>query len=228
MNGYAIAIDGPVAAGKGTIAALIAKKLHGFHLYTGAMYRGLTLYCLQHNIPVSDKEKVLVALQTITFTLDNATTYMNGEDITERIKKRDVTQSVAKVAAISQVRQEMVKRQRSIAKEKMEKGFVVIAEARDAATRILPDAFLKIYLTATPEVRAKRRYEQMGGKQNTGISFEQMLKDTKERDYRDTHREADPLVLEPEKYGYFVLDDSNLSEEETVEKILKEIERRKQ
>src|SRR6185312_4968576 len=122
---------------------------------------------------------------------------LNGEDVTERIKERDVTTAVPRVAAIREVREEMVKRQREIGLRMIEKGYIVLTEGRDAATKIFPDAKLKIYLTASPEERAKRRYEQMGGKNNSTITYEQILTDTKERDYKDTHRSVDPLVSEP-------------------------------
>lgn len=226
MTGYAIAIDGPVAAGKGTVAQLLSEKLHGFHLNTGAMYRCLALVCLRNHIDVRNKEAVLAELAKITITLVSQAVYVNNEDVTEAIKERVVTQLVPKIAAIGEVRAEMVKRQRAIGTEKMQEGFIVIVEGRDAATKIFPDAQLKIFLTASAEVRAKRRFEQMGGENASQTPFEQILTDTKERDYKDTHREVDPLVKEPEKFGYFVLDDSTLSEKETIHAVLQEIERR--
>src|SRR5579872_7025057 len=209
---HAIAIDGPVAAGKGTIATLLSLKLHGFNLNTGAMYRCVALYCIQHDIPMQKAEKVILALPDISIDLDDEKVFLNGEDVTEQVKKREVSQSSAKVAAIAQVRLAMVTRQQGIGLAKMEKGQIVIAEGRDAATKIFPEAMLKIFLTARPEVRAKRRYEQMGGRANHTITFEQILADTNERDRRDYERKADPLVKEPEKYGYFVLDNSDMTE----------------
>lgn len=219
-KGFAIAIDGPVAAGKGTVAGLLAEKLHGFHLNTGAMYRCLALYCLENNIDVKDYQAVIDTLSKIWFDLDHISVKLNGEDVTERIKQRDVTSLVPKVAAIGEVRVEMVKRQREIGLKMIEKGYVVLTEGRDAATKIFPDAKLKIFLTARPEIRAKRRYEQMGGDNNGTISLEQILEDTKERDYKDTHRSVSPLASEPEKHGYLVVDDSDLSEEDTITTIL--------
>lgn len=226
-KGFAIAIDGPVAAGKGTVAGLLAQKLHGFHLNTGAMYRCLALYCIENKIPVTDHEQVIASLSKIWFDLDHNKVELNGVDVIERIKQRDVTSVVPKVAAIRDVRLEMVKRQREIGLRMIEKGYVVLTEGRDAATKIFPDARLKIFLTASPEVRAKRRYEQMGGTQNSTISFDQILADTKDRDYKDTHRSVDPLVSEPEKYGYFILDDSDLSEIATIDIITKELHQEK-
>lgn len=226
-HGFAIAIDGPVAAGKGTVAGLLAEKLHGFHLNTGAMYRCLALYCIQHSIDTKDHQAVIHALSEIWFDLDHTSVRLNNEDVTERIKQRDVTSLVPKVAAIAAVRQEMVKRQREIGLRMIEKGYIVLTEGRDAATKIFPDARLKIFLTARPEIRAQRRYEQMGGGNNSTISFDQILADTKERDYKDTHRSVDPLVSDPEAFGYVIVDDSDLSEGQTLEIILQELNKEK-
>lgn len=217
-DAFAIAIDGPVAAGKGTIAQLLAKKLHGFHLNTGAMYRALALYCLRHSIDVHDTASVIAALGTISLSVDDQSILMDGQDITEEIKKREVTEAVPVVAAITEVRAEMVKRQRAIGLEKIAKGQSVIIDARDGATKIFPDAKFKIFLTASAEVRAKRRFEQA----HQG-SYGQILEDIKNRDYQDTHREADPLVSDPEAHGYLVVDNSELSEDDTINLILEKI-----
>lgn len=224
-KGFAIAIDGPVAAGKGTVAGLLAHTLHGFHLNTGAMYRCLALYCIENAIPVTDQQQVIKALEHIWFDLDHNKVELNGRAVTERIKERDVTTLVPKVAAIREVREEMVKRQREIGLKMIAKGYVVLTEGRDAATKIFPDAKLKIFLTASAEERAKRRFEQMGGKNNSTITYEQILADTKDRDYKDTHRSVDPLVSNPKAFGYFVLDDTGQTEEQTLEKVLKELKK---
>lgn len=221
---HAIAIDGPVAAGKGTIAKLLSTKLHGFNLNTGAMYRCVALYCMQHAVPMQKAEKVIAVLSQIVIDLEDEKVFLNGEDVTEQVKKREVSQFSAKVAAIGKVREAMVQRQQEIGLAKMARGIVVIAEGRDAATKIFPDAALKIFLTARSEVRAKRRYEQMGGKANHTITFEQILQDTNERDRRDYERTVDPLVKEPKKYGYTVIDNSDMNEEETVQRVLSQWE----
>lgn len=228
MNQYtnAIAIDGPVAAGKGTIATLLSRKLHGFNLNTGAMYRCVALYCLENNIPVQKAEKIIENLSNIHIDLEDSVVLLNNEDVTEKVKKREVSQLSSKVAAIGIVRAQMVKRQQEIGLKKMEKGMIVVAEGRDAATKIFPDARLKIFLTARPEVRAKRRFEQMGGENNHTITFEQILSDTNDRDTRDYERKVDPLVRNPEEYGYFVLDNSDLNETETVDAVLAQWEKK--
>lgn len=220
-----IAIDGPVAAGKGTIALLLSDRLHGFPLNSGAMYRMLALYCLEHAIPVNKPQLVVDALQHITLDLDDQRAYLNGEDVTDKIKKREIAQLVSKVATIGDVRVEMVKRQQEMGRAKMAKGLAVIVEGRDAATKIFPDAALKVFLTARPEIRAKRRFEQMGGKENHTIDYEKILADTNERDTRDYNRTVDPLVKDPEARGYFVLDNSDMNEEQTVQAVLNEWEK---
>ncbi len=219
QQAFAIAIDGPVASGKGTIAKLLAEKLHGFHMNTGAMYRALTLYCLENNIDLHNSHAVIAALSSLTFSLDNGV-YMNAKEVTEEIKKREVTQAVPIVAAIAGVREKMVKRQRAIGLEKIAQGEIVLVDARDAATKIFPDAALKIFLTASLEVRARRRFAQV----KSGESYEQILEDTEKRDYQDTHRVSVPLVSDPQKHGYLVIDNSSLSEDDTIALILKKIE----
>ncbi len=224
QNGYAIAIDGPVAAGKGTVATLLAEKLHGFHLYTGAFYRCLALYCLENQIPKTNSD-IINSLKNIRFDIDNGNILLNSEDVTEKIKQRVVTSFVPVVAAIQEVREEMVKRQREIGMKRIADGKIVIAEGRDAATKIFPDARLKIFLTASSDVRAKRRFYQMGGNNNETISFGQILEDTISRDKIDTERSVDPLVKNPEKHGYFVLDDTFLTEDETLNQIFQELKK---
>ena len=219
---HAIAIDGPVAAGKGTIAKLLGVKLHGFNMNTGAMYRCVALFCMQHAVPMQKAEKVIAVLPEMTIDLEDERVFLNGKDVTEDLKKRDVSQFSAKVAAIREVREAMVKRQQEIGLAKMARGIVVIAEGRDAATKIFPDAQLKIFLTARPEVRAKRRFEQMGGEANHTITFDQILEDTNDRDYKDITRKESPLVSDPEKHGYVVLDNSDMNEEDTVEAVLQQ------
>lgn len=219
QNAFVIAIDGPVAAGKGTVAQLLAQKLHGFHLNTGAMYRALALYCLQHGVDLQNSTSVVAALDNIQLEVSDQGILMNGQDITEEIKERKITEIVPVVAAIAEVRAEMVRRQRAIGLEKMAQKQIVIIDARDGATKIFPDAKFKIFLTASPEVRAKRRFEQNGQG-----SYQQILEDIKNRDYQDTHREADPLVSDPEDHGYLVVDNSSLSEDDTINKILGEIQ----
>jgi len=226
-KGFVIAIDGPVAAGKGTISPLLAKNLNGFYLYTGAMYRCLALLCIKRGINTKDENAVVNILSEFRINVSDNRVFLNGEDVTERIKEEDVAMASSKVAVIKKVREEMVSIQREIADKLIDEGKIVIAEGRDTATRVFPNAKLKIFLTATPEVRTKRRLlqiEERGGK----AEFENVLKDVKLRDEQDSDREIDPLVKTPQTFGYFVLNDSEMSEEETIKSIIKEVEKIKQ
>lgn len=226
-KGFVIAIDGPVAAGKGTISPLLAKNLNGFYLYTGAMYRCLALLCIKRGIDTKDENAVVNILPEFRINVSDNKVFLNGEDVTLRIKEEDVAMASSKVAVIKKVREEMVSIQRKIANKLIDEGKIVIAEGRDTATRVFPNAKLKIFLTATPEVRAKRRLlqiEERGGK----TEFENVLKDVKLRDEHDSDREIDPLVKNPQAFGYFILNDSEMSEEETIKTIIKEVEKIKQ
>lgn len=225
-KGIIIAIDGPVAAGKGTIAPELAQRLHGFYLYTGATYRCLTLYCLQKGISFDDTEAIIAQLSNVTIDLKGLNVYLNGEEVTQAIKGIDVARHVSIVASIPQVRKHMVKRQQEIARESREAGELVVVEGRDTATVVFPEADLKVFLTATPEVRAKRRLAQHRLMGNTTVTFEDVLSDLQKRDKEDTERVADPLVKDPENHGYFIVDNTGMSEAETVDIIIKELQKR--
>jgi cytidylate kinase len=220
QNAFSIAIDGPVGAGKGVVARELAKKLGGFHFNTGAMYRCLALYCLQQGIDFKDEDKVYLALKDISISPEENRVLLNDIDVTTDLASQEVAQGASDVGTIVAVRQEMVKRQRAIVLGRLEKGQIVIIDARDAATDIVPDAKVKIFLTASPEVRAKRRFDQLGGIGN----LSQIIEEIKKRDYQDTHREASPLALYPQEHGYLVVDNSGLSEHDTIALILSKIQ----
>lgn len=226
-KGFVIAIDGPVAAGKGTVSPLLAKNLNGFYLYTGAMYRCLALLCIKRGIDTKDENTVVAILPEFRINVSDNKVFLNGEDVTERIKEEDVAMASSDVAVIKKVREEMVSIQREIANKLIDEGKIVIAEGRDTATRVFPNAKLKIFLTATPEVRTKRRLLQIE-ERGEKAEFENVLKDVKLRDEQDSDREIDPLVKDPQAFGYFVLNDSEMSEEETIKTIIKEVKKIKQ
>jgi CMP/dCMP kinase len=218
MKKFAIAIDGPVAAGKGTIAVQLAKELHGFYLYTGAMYRCVALYCIEHGIDLNNEDAVVAIVPQITFSVKDNVLLMDGRDITERVKQKDTASGSSVVAVYPKVREELVKKQQQLANAAIDQGQIVISEGRDTGTKVFPDAPLKIFLTASDETRAKRRllqYQAMGKQR----SFEDVLNEIRERDKRDSERETDPLPLDPEAMGYVVVDDSTLSEEGTLDAI---------
>jgi cytidylate kinase len=226
-KGFVIAIDGPVAAGKGTISPILAKDLNGFYLYTGAMYRCLALLCIKRGIDTNDENKVINILPEFSINVSDNKVYLGEEDVTERIKREDVAMAASQVAVIKKVREAMVSIQQKIANKLIDEGKIVIAEGRDTATRVFPNAKLKIFLTATPEVRTERRLLQIE-ERGEETEFESLLKDVRLRDEQDSERTIDPLVKNPEAYGYFVLNNSGMSEEETIRIIIKKVEKIKQ
>ncbi len=224
-KGFIIAIDGPLASGKGTIAKKLAAVLHGVDLYTGAMYRSLALFCINNEINLDNTIDVIAQLKNVSVVYNDDKIELNGTDVTLAIQESAVAEGASVVGVIPQVRKELVARQQTIGNEKRNHGKIVIVEGRDIGTVVFPDASLKIYLTASETVRAQRRYAQHKNNGDTR-SFEEMLADVKIRDKRDTQRTTDPLASDPEKLGYFVLDNSNLNEEETVDAIIAELKKR--
>ena len=242
-KGFIVAIDGPVAAGKGTIAPVLSEKLNGSYLYTGAMYRCLALLCIEKKIDVKNREEVVPLLKDIGIRLNGKKVFLNGKDVSERIKERDVARAVPFVALIFEVREEMVNRQRKAAGEMIENwqavvpevyntglslksGPLIVAEGRDVGTTIFPDAELKVFLTANLEIRAERRLKQLHEAGFTGLSLNKILEDVKRRDEQDSEREIDPLPSDPKALGYFIIDNSGLSEEATLNAIINEIKKR--
>lgn len=221
-----IAIDGPVASGKGDVAGRLAKELHLAYIYTGAMYRMLALACIEHGVPTKNARLVYALLQKISMSLEPPTSLskhpfvamLGGVDVTERIFKQDVATGSSDVGVIPEVRQWMVARQ-----QEMAKGKPVVMEGRDIGLRVLPNAQLKIYFTATLEERVNRRWLQFKGK---GIekSREEVLADTKLRDYQDTSRSADPLQ---KLASAWELDTTGITQEAVVARIKEELKKRK-
>lgn len=222
MKAFSVAIDGPVASGKGTLAEALAKKLEGHAINTGGMYRAVALYCIENNIELSN---VINALPKINVDLNDDQIFLNGKNVTDRIKEPDIAAVSSILAAYSSVRRDLARRQYEIAERLMTDGKAVFIEGRDIGTRVLPNADLKIFLTADPEIRARRRYNQYTEK-GLDKSFEEVLEETKQRDYVDSNRETDPLPSNPKELGYWVLDDSGQSESETIQLVLDEIEKR--
>lgn len=221
-KGYSVAIDGPVAAGKGTIAPALAKKLNGFYINTGAMYRCVALFCFKNNINIENESNIEKVLDKISIELKNDRIFLNGTDVTDEIKKENISMSSSKVALYQKVRQKLVLYQHKIAQNALSSGISVVAEGRDTGTKVLPNADLKVFLTADPRVRAQRRLQQIKDRKENK-SFEEILEEIITRDKQDSERKIDPLVTNPKAYGYFVLDNSSLSEEETINAIIKEI-----
>ena len=208
-----IAIDGPSGAGKSTIADILASKLSYVHLDTGAMYRSAALLAIKNNASLSDEEKI-VELMENDFKLDmaNDKVILNGEDITDAIRTNEVSMAASDISKLSGVRKALVKSQQEIASKK---GYIV--DGRDICSVVLPDAEVKVFLTATSEDRAKRRLEQNRQK---GIidDYDKILEDIKKRDYQDSHRANSPLVKADDAT---LIDSSNMSIDDVVNEILK-------
>lgn len=226
MNkGFSIAIDGPIASGKGTVANALANKLDGIFMSTGSMYRAVSLVCLERGIDINNEKEVERVLPDINVEYFGKKILLNNKDVTDRIRQPDVTHGSSVVAVYAKIRKSLVEKQQQIAKKHIDNGKIVIADGRDTGTKVFPDAALKIFLTATLEVRAKRsvvRYKKSRLKK----SFEEIVVETKLRDERDSNRKIDPLQSSPEKFGYWVLDNSNQTEDETISIIIKELEKR--
>ena len=186
-----IAIDGPAGAGKSTIAKRLAKKLGFIYVDTGAMYRAMAYYFLQHNIDAKDENAIAAACPdvdvTITYENGEQQVLLNGENVNGVIRNEEVGNMASSTSVYPVVRKKLVELQRQLAK-----SADVIMDGRDIGTCVLPDAQVKIYLTASSATRAKRRYDELTEK---GVSCElaEIEKDIIDRDYRDMHRETSPL-----------------------------------
>lgn len=225
-KGFIIAIDGPLASGKGTIAQKLAEKYNGIHLNTGAMYRCLALYCIDNDVNLNDQNLVKAQLLNVHITFIDDKIEMNGNDVTKALLHTNIAEGASIIATMPQVRKNLVRRQQTIGRDTVAEGKIVIAEGRDIGTAVFPDAAIKLFLTASEETRAKRRFSQMQTNDKK-VSFTHVLEMVKKRDQRDTQRKTDPLPTDPEKHGYIVLDNSGLTEQQTIDEIVTIIKERK-
>lgn len=210
MDRIVIAVDGPAGAGKSTISKLLAKKLNIEYIDTGAMYRAVTLKMLKNNIPVeSNVVKNMLINTDIKFI--NGRLFLDGIDVTEEIRKPEVTLNVSEVSAMRVVREKLVEMQRDMAGEKS-----VIMDGRDIGTNVLKDANVKVFLTASVEERASRRKKELFEK-GIDISFEDMCSDIKRRDNYDSTREINPLCKADDAV---LVDTTSKGISEVVEEIL--------
>ncbi len=216
MKNYSIAIDGPAGAGKSSVSKEIAKRLGIVYIDTGAMYRAFGLYYLKNNLSLDEEEVVNMNVSNVVIELKNedeeTKIYLNQEDVTTEIRTEGASVGASKVSVYPKVREKMVKLQQEIACKSS-----VIMDGRDIGTVVLPNATLKIYLTASVDERAKRRYKEQLLK-GMDVKLEDIKKDIEERDYRDMHRETSPLKQADDA---ILLDTSNLTQEEVIEEILK-------
>ena len=211
-----IAIDGPAGAGKTTIAKKVAKELGILYLNTGAMYRAAGLYAFKHNINPLDNESVLTFLSQIdidvTYENNEQHTLLNGKDVSGELSNDIISEYASKISSIHAVREKMVAIQQALSKKQS-----LIIDGRDIGTVVLPNATHKFFLDANVEIRAKRRYDEYILKNNDNISYEEILCDMKERDFRDTTREHSPLKKADDA---IYIDSSNMTVEEVVSNIL--------
>lgn len=221
MNKITIAIDGFSSTGKSTVAKQLAKHLGYVYVDSGAMYRAITFYAMQKGFILKgdfNSEALIYNLPSISISfkfnsaLGFAEVYLNGENIENQIRTLEVSSFVSKVAEISEVRHKLVEQQ-----QKMGKDRGIVMDGRDIGTVVFPDAELKLFMTASPEKRAKRRYNELINRGDK-VNYEDVLKNVKERDYIDSNREDSPLVKAEDAIE---IDNSNMTLEEQFEKILR-------
>jgi cytidylate kinase len=209
-----IAVDGHSSCGKSTLAKALARELGYIYIDSGAMYRAVTLYALRNgwiNGGTPDKEKIISGLKDIeiTFKWDGRTeqniTFLNGENVEDEIRRLEVSQNVSPVSTIAEVRHEMVRQQRENGREKG-----IVMDGRDIGTVVFPKAELKIFMTASPQIRAERRWLELKEK-GLDVDFEEILKNVGERDTIDSEREVSPLRKADDA---ITLDNSDLTREE--------------
>ena len=213
---FKVAIDGPSGAGKSTIAKAVAKQLGFVYIDTGAMYRACALSCLNHGIDIkADPEKAIEVVNNISIDIDYIDgaqrIFLNGTDVSDKIRTPEVSMGASDVSAIGEVREKLVFLQRELAGTKN-----VIMDGRDIGTHVLPDATAKIFLTASPNVRANRRYKELLEK-GIDTDFDKVLSDIRLRDHQDETRASSPLRQADDAV---LVDTSELSFDESVECVL--------
>ena len=192
MKNFTIAIDGPAGAGKSSVAKAVARELGGNYLDTGAMYRAVGLYMLRAAVDINDMEMVAARCGepqvNVRYADGRQITCLGDEDVSREIREEQCAKASSAVSKVAAVRRRMVALQREIAR-----GANLVMDGRDIGTKVLPDATVKIFLTASPEVRARRRYEENLAN-GLEADYQQVLSDIIARDYQDTHRAASPLT----------------------------------
>ena len=212
--GYNVAIDGPAGAGKSTIAKLVAKKKGYIYVDTGAMYRGLAVHFLRKGIRPGETDKIAEACEDaqVTIHYENGVqqVYLNGDNITEKLRTEETGNMASFSSAVPAVREKLLELQRTLAAE-----HDVIMDGRDIGTNILPHADVKIYLTASVETRARRRFDELKEK-GADCSYEQIARDIEDRDNRDMHRDIAPLKQAEDAV---LVDSSDMTIQEVVDRI---------
>ena len=194
MSVFSIAIDGPSGAGKSSVARAVAEKLGAMYLDTGAMYRAVGLYMLKNGVPLDDPAAIAAHCPGVDVRVGygkdgQQCVYLGEEDVSEAIRAAEVSLAASSVSTVPEVRERMVALQRRIAR-----GHSVVMDGRDIGTKVLPDATLKVFLTASAEVRARRRFHELAQK-GMPEPYEKVLEELVRRDDVDTHRAASPLRM---------------------------------
>lgn len=216
---FNIALDGPSGAGKSTVAKALAKRLDIIYLDTGAMYRSLAYVAVKQGIDVNDEAAVKPMLDNLDMKIitgDSQQIIVNGENVTPFIREHYVSKAASDISALPAVRIKLVELQREIAKNDC-----VVLDGRDIGTYVLPDAKYKFFITATPEVRAKRRFEELKAK-GDAPSYEKVLEDIKVRDFNDSHRAFAPLKQADDAV---LVDTTNMSIDEVIDFVLNKMEK---
>lgn len=209
-----IAIDGPAGAGKSTIARFVANELGYVYVDTGAMYRAVTLKFLKAGLKLTQINQIIELTSQLNIELipkqDGQLVFVDGEDLTNTIRSQEVNQNVSELAQLEEVRKLLVSKQKKLANSKG-----VVMDGRDIGTHVLPDAEIKIYLTASVEERARRRYKEMN---KFELTLKQLEKEISSRDEADKHRDISPLIV---AQGAHVIDCTYMSITEVVQTIIK-------
>ena len=218
--GYSVAIDGPAGAGKSTIAKIVAKEKSFIYVDTGAMYRAMALYFIKQGIGAAESEKISAAVDganvTIEYVNGEQQVLLNGENVTPYLRTEEVGNMASASSVNGDVRKKLVELQQKLAETAS-----VVMDGRDIGTCVLPNANVKVYLTASVEVRAQRRYKDLIEK-GQEADFEKIKKDIEERDYRDMNRDISPLRQAEDAV---LVDSSNLTIEESAGAILELIDK---
>lgn len=214
---YVIAIDGPGGAGKSTIAKLVAAKLGIIYVDTGAMYRAAAVFLNRRGIDKDDDKSIEKAVSDIDITFSNERVLLNGEDVSKKIRENDVSKMASEYSANPAVRDKLTALQRQ-----MGKTVSLVMDGRDIGNNVFKDAKYKFYLTASPEIRAERRYNELK-ERGEHIKLSKILEDIKTRDDRDMNRKLNPLKIAD---GAVLIDSTDINIDEVVEKILSNIEER--
>ena len=212
---FAVAIDGPAGAGKSTVAKKVAQALNAVYLDTGAMYRAVGLYMLRHGVALDDAQGIARhapdAKVDVRYVDGAQRVFLCGEDVSEAIRENPVSAAASAVSAVPAVRALLVARQQEIAA-----GTSVVMDGRDIGTKVLPDAPVKVFLTAAAEVRARRRFLELQQK-GKPVPYEQLLSEIKQRDFNDAHRAASPMAQAEDAA---LLDSSDMSVDQVVAAIV--------